>query len=124
MPQASSQRRILMLVTAVILLSVAVSSIPLVREFGTRLTDSYLRTAAPPKLPSDVVLVLIDDESLAQHGRWPWSRTKLAELVTSLSRAGAQVIGLDILLSEPQSSDADAQLAAALRDQRPRRAGG
>lgn len=105
-----------MLVAVVILLSVTVSRIPLVCEFGVRLTDSYLRTAPQPKLPSNVVLVLIDDESLAQHGRWPWSRTKLAELVTALSRANAQVIGLDILLSEPQSPEADAQLAAALRE--------
>jgi CHASE2 domain-containing sensor protein/two-component sensor histidine kinase len=116
MPKASSQRRLPWLVAAVFLLSAAVSSIPLIRQFGLRLTDSYLRTAPLPKFPSDVVLVLIDDESLARHGRWPWSRTKLANLVTTLSRSGAQVIGLDILLSEPQSADTDAQLAAAIRD--------
>ena len=40
-----------------------------------------------------VVLVLIDEKSLAVEGRWPWPRSKFATLVDTLSRDGAKVIG-------------------------------
>lgn len=53
--------------------------------------------------PGDqVVIVAIDEKSLAAIGRWPWPRTVLAELVRKLSDAGAKVIAVDILLSEPE----------------------
>jgi serine/threonine-protein kinase len=50
----------------------------------------------------EVVLVSIDDNSLAAIGRWPWPRWRLAALVDRLSTAGAKVVGLDIVLSEDE----------------------
>ena len=96
-------------------LVIAVSVIPIVRNFEVRLTDSLFRLAPPPRQPSSVVLVLIDEESLQKYGRWPWPRTLLAELNTNLAEAGASVIGLDILLSEPQSAQADHAVAESFR---------
>jgi signal transduction histidine kinase/CHASE2 domain-containing sensor protein len=89
------------------------SSIPLVREWQARLADTFFRLVPPPKPRSKVVVVSIDDQSLQQYGRWPWSRELLARLTTSLAQAGAGPIGLDILLSEPQSPAADRALASA-----------
>jgi signal transduction histidine kinase/CHASE2 domain-containing sensor protein len=60
-------------------------------------------------------LVQIDEDSLRTYGRWPWSRTLLAELVNNLTEAGASVIGLDMLLSEPQSPEADRALSESLQ---------
>ena len=55
--------------------------------------------------PGDqVVIVAIDEKSLAAIGRWPWPRSVLADLVRKLSEAEAKVIALDILLSEPEVS--------------------
>ena len=34
-------------------------------------------------------------------GRWPWSRTRIAELIDEMNVAGAKLIVLDILFSEP-----------------------
>ncbi|WP_336487525.1 CHASE2 domain-containing protein [Methylobacterium nigriterrae] len=50
---------------------------------------------------SGVVVVDIDDASLARHGQWPWPRSRVAELVRTLQDAGAAAIGLDIVFSEP-----------------------
>jgi len=94
---------------------VALSAVPGIRESQAKLNDSYFRLAPKPGQRSPVVVVLIDDESLQKFGRWPWSRILLARLTNNLSQAGAQVIGLDILLSEPQSPPADGALAAALQ---------
>jgi signal transduction histidine kinase/CHASE2 domain-containing sensor protein len=93
----------------------ALSLISPIRESQVRIVDTYVRLAPPPKSPSKVVLVLIDDQSLQKYGRWPWPRTLLAQLTNRLADAGASAIGLDILLAEPQSPDADDALSAALR---------
>ena len=94
------------------------ATIPAVRDWQLRFNDSFFRFSPLPKPRSRVVLVTIDDASLQQLGRWPWSRTVLARLVNNLNAAGASVIGLDILLSEPQAPDADQSLQDALRSSR------
>src|SRR5215472_109076 len=70
----------------------------------TKLYDLHfmLRGARDPG--DQVVIVAIDEKSIAAVGRWPWPRSVLARLVTALSSAGAKVIALDILLSEPERS--------------------
>jgi signal transduction histidine kinase/CHASE2 domain-containing sensor protein len=94
-------------------------AIPFVRNLQLRLTDTYFRLARA-ETASPVVLVLIDDESLRQYGRWPWSRELLAQLTHNIARAGANSIGLDILLSEPQSAAADTALSNAFAAASPR----
>src|SRR5271167_1364723 len=98
-----------------LLVLVAVFSlIPVVRDSEVRLTDTFFRLVPPPAQRSAVVLVLIDDESLRQYGRWPWSRELLGKLIHNIADNGAGVIGLDILLSEPQTPASDAALQNAL----------
>ncbi|MEZ5658906.1 MAG: CHASE2 domain-containing protein [Burkholderiaceae bacterium] len=55
--------------------------------------------------PSDTVLIEIDEPSLARIGRWPWPRAIHAALLETLTRAGARVIGLDLLLAEGAIDD-------------------
>jgi len=50
---------------------------------------------------SDVVLAVIDEKSIAREGKWMWPRSKIADLVTKLSKAGAKVIAIDIGFLEP-----------------------
>ena len=50
-----------------------------------------------------VVIVDIDDASLAALGRWPWPRTRLARLIEATHRAGALAVGLDIVMPEADS---------------------
>ena len=55
------------------------------------------------RAPSDrVAVIAIDDQSLANIGRWPWSRDVLADMVEKLAAANAKVIAPIILFSEPQ----------------------
>ena len=99
-----------------LLVLVAVFSlVPVVRDSELRISDTFFRLAPPPVRPSAVVLVLIDDESLRQYGRWPWSRELLGKLIQNVADGGAGVIGLDVLLSEPQTPTSDAALQNALR---------
>lgn len=49
---------------------------------------------------SSILIVDIDDRSLAQLGAWPWSREVHAAMVDRLSQAGAQTIVYDVLFSQ------------------------
>jgi adenylate cyclase len=75
--------------------------------------DLQLRTRvlAEKKIPIDNIAIIdIDDKSLQEEGRWPWSRVKLAELVTALQQQGAVVIAFDVFFSEKEVNIADAVL--------------
>ena len=51
---------------------------------------------------SNVVIVDIDEESIRQQGRWPWSRQRIAQLLSELQRAGATVVAFDMVFSEAE----------------------
>ena len=53
----------------------------------------------------EIVLVDIDNDSIEKLGRWPWPRSLLAEGIIKINTAGPKVIGLNIILSEPEVSD-------------------
>src|ERR1041385_9248689 len=48
-----------------------------------------------------VVIVDIDEESLRKLGQWPWPRTRVADLITNLTKLGAAAIAFDVVFSEP-----------------------
>ena len=64
----------------------------------------------------DIIIVAIDDYSLAQLGRWPWPRELHARLIDRLTQSRPRRIGLDIILSEPETSPGvgDALLQTAI----------
>ncbi|HET6459593.1 MAG TPA: CHASE2 domain-containing protein [Syntrophales bacterium] len=53
---------------------------------------------------SPIVIVAIDDESIANMGRWPWPRSYIARMVDFLNRCEARVIGINILYSEKDTN--------------------
>jgi len=63
--------------------------------------------------PSDhVVIAVIDEKSIDKEGKWIWPRSKMADLVTKLSKAGAKVIGFDIGFFEPD----DKKIVSTIND--------
>ncbi len=58
------------------------------------------------RTPADnVVIVAIDEQSLAELGRWPWSRAVHADVVQRIHASGARVIGLDVVFAEASADD-------------------
>lgn len=68
------------------------------------LYDMMVAGRATPPQSTAPVLVVIDEESLAAFGQWPWPRYRLAMLIEHLQGLGAKVIALDILMPEPDRS--------------------
>ncbi len=62
--------------------------------------DAYQRWAPRARHSGPAVVVAIDDESLRQHGQWPWPRTWLAQLVSRIAESNPAAIGLDIVMPE------------------------
>jgi eukaryotic-like serine/threonine-protein kinase len=66
---------------------------------------------------NNIVILNIDDASIDRIGRWPWSRSIIADMINKLSSAGASQIGLDIFFTERQSDDNTSQMIAFLKQQ-------
>ena len=72
-----------------------------VEEMRVRTFDFFQRFDPRQKTARPVTIVDIDDKSLEKLGQWPWPRTRIADLVTELTRLGAVVIAFDAVFSEP-----------------------
>ena len=63
-----------------------------------------------------ITIVAIDEQSLAEVGPWPWPRETMAELVTAIDQAGAQLQLHDVVY--PEAREGDQALLAALESTR------
>ena len=87
-----------------------------------RLLDNFERwQARVPDADPDIVIVNIDERSLAQFsnavGRWPWPRSIHAELIEALEKQHPRAIVFDVLFSDPDlyRKEGDEYFAAAIR---------
>jgi len=82
--------------------------------------DARLRLTMPGGIDERIVIVDIDEKSLAEQGRWPWGRDRLALLMDKLfDRYGIKVLGFDVVFAEPDvSSGINALEAMAQKDLR------
>ncbi len=78
-----------------------------VEELRVRTFDSFQRIDPRVKTARPVTIVDIDEASLAKLGQFPWPRTRIADLITGLTRLGAVVIAFDIVFSEPDRLNPD-----------------
>lgn len=79
--------------------------IPLLTRIEWQLYDTRMALTMPGGLDTRIAIVDIDERSLAELGRWPWSRDKLADLVDRLfEHYQVAVLGFDIVFAEPDQS--------------------
>ncbi len=107
------------LLTAV--LGSALSVLPLGYELEAETgLDWLFKVRGAREAPRDVVVVSIDEDSVETLGlpRKPekWSRSVHAQLVDTLSAAGARAVGFDIVFSESRTEEGDARFAKAIAD--------
>ena len=86
---------------AVAVAVLAISRTDFVQSMERKAYDLGVR--ASNRIPSDrVAVIAIDDNSIANIGRWPWPRDVHAKLIDGLRGAHAKVIGYTVFFSEPQ----------------------
>jgi adenylate cyclase len=81
--------------------------IPFVDQLDRIIYDTRLRLTMPRDLDERIVILDIDEKSLAapELGQWPWSRDVVAGLVEKLfDRYGVLILGFDVVFAEPDRS--------------------
>ena len=67
-----------------------------------KLYDTKVQVSAQGQSDDRVVILDIDEKSLGELGRWPWSRSLMAKINQKLfSEQGISVLGYDIVWAEP-----------------------
>jgi adenylate cyclase len=74
-------------------------------SFDAQIHDRFTRLLAEPGRKSAVVIVDIDESSLAQIGPWPWPRSVMGELIHRLRERGALLQVWDVHFAEPAAGD-------------------
>lgn len=75
--------------------------------------DTKLHLTMPRVRDERVVILDIDERSLAEIGRWPWGRERLAGLMDTLfDHYGVMLLGVDVVFAEPDTSSGLATLDA------------
>ena len=79
-----------------------------VEELRVRVFDTFQRLAPRVKTSRPVTIIDIDEPSLAKFGQWPWPRTRIADMITNLTRLGAAAVAFDIVFAEADRLNPDA----------------
>jgi adenylate cyclase len=87
--------------------------------------DTVVRMTSTRPPAGRIVIIDVDERSLAKFGQWPWKRDLIALLIDTLRKDGAAVVALDIMFPEADRYvgpgdpfRSDAVLAATLRQGR------
>lgn len=64
--------------------------------------DFILRERGTAEHTPEVVIATIDTKSVDAYGRWPWPRSRIAQIVTALTKYEVATIGFDVVFSEPE----------------------
>jgi adenylate cyclase len=84
---------------------IRIYEIPAINSLEALLYDARVRLTMPGTVDERVVILDIDEKSLAEIGRWPWRRDRMAVLVNKLFDVyHIKLLGFDIVLAEPDES--------------------
>ncbi len=72
---------------------------------GTKVDRVLSDTIRDTHIRDEIILVGIDDASLADIGAWPWDRTVFAQTLETLTKKGVRLVVFDILFLEERIGD-------------------
>ncbi len=100
----------------VLLHATGITPVGSMQRLDDAIYDARLRATMPKTLDDRIVIVDIDEKSLAEVGRFPWGRNKLARLVEVLfSQQHVALLGFDIVFAEPDDSSGLSRLSELAR---------
>ena len=85
--------------------AIGIAPIGVLQRLDDIIYDARVRATMPGTIDERIVIVDIDEKSLAEIGRFPWGRNKLAQLVNILfDQQKIALLGFDIVFAEPDDS--------------------
>ena len=100
-------------VTAFIMISLHYNDGSVVQTARLKQFD-LLQNTDQSTISQDIGIVTIDEPAIEKYGQWPWKRDVIADIIWNLREAGAGIIVVPILFSEPDRLGGDIELAEAL----------
>lgn len=94
----------------------------LIYRIESKLLDYRLKLRGPIKSSGHVGILAIDERSIAEFGRWPFSRRYYAQAFANLKKLGVQWIGFDAIFSEAErtgNEDFQPLFQSLMSDRRP-----
>ena len=94
------------LITSALLFErMGVYNLAILDEMENILYDARMIMTMPRGVDNRIVIIDIDEKSLGEVGRWPWSRVHIAKLVDELfGRYNVSLVGFDVIFPEPDDS--------------------
>lgn len=107
---------VLALCTLLLVVALYYRQTQVLEGFEAKTYDLRFRLVRGPVAPADdIVIIAINDRSIAELGRFPWSRTTFTALVEQVHRAGAKALLMDVFFPEPESPEVDRAFAEAVK---------
>ena len=97
-------------VVIALLHAVGVVQLNMLQRLDDIIYDTRLTATMPETLDERIVIVDIDEKSLSEVGRWPWSRNKVAKLVDNLFDQQVALVAFDVVFAEADDSSGLTQL--------------
>ncbi|MEO6847744.1 MAG: adenylate/guanylate cyclase domain-containing protein, partial [Chthoniobacterales bacterium] len=121
---------VLVVTVIMVVIQIATFYSPILESVETPVRGWFVSYTKSFSLPKEFVFVALDDATMHLDGvesseiaaspelqaiqaPYPWSRDVYASLIDRLAKAGARVIGLDILFTEPRPGDEELRAAIA-----------
>src|ERR1700687_144147 len=80
--------RLVCLALLIAIAALRVADFAPIEELRVRVFDTFQRVDPRVKTARPVTIVDIDEKSLAKFGQWPWPRTRIADMIISLTQLG------------------------------------
>lgn len=90
------------------------ASLSFIQNIDLKMKDLRMLLRGPIKPPSSVVIVAVDNKSVKEIGRWPWSREIFGDLIKGMAGYGVKTAALDVVFSEAQNPVSDRALANSI----------
>lgn len=84
-------------------------------EFNNKIYDTFFKNKESRQKTENVFLIDIDENSVRELGRWPWSREIIATIWDNSMKNGVKIIANDIIFSEAQNKKADGRLEEVIK---------
>ena len=72
-----------------------------ISSLNYKITDFIMAGSDQRPISGSLVIIDLDEKSLAKYGQWPWPRNKLGRILQKTKEEGAKSIVLDMILAEP-----------------------
>jgi len=90
--------------------------IPFIHTLDNQIYDLRLSMTLPENVDKKVVIIDIDEKSLAEIGQWPWDRKTMSRIIENLFNIyNINVIGFDIVFAEKDENPSDKYLVNMAR---------